>query len=82
MAWIETIDDSKWTGELAKMRTRVVDSETGSVDNILAVHSLDAGSLKAHLGLYLQAMKGTESLPKVEREMIAVVVSKANGCHY
>jgi len=48
----------------------------------MAVHSLDAGSMKAHLALYQQAMRGTKSLRKVEREMIALVVSKTNGCHY
>jgi AhpD family alkylhydroperoxidase len=27
-------------------------------------------------------MKGTKTLRKVEREMIALVVSKKNDCHY
>ena len=61
---------------------RLLIPATDKVDNIMAVHSLDPGSLKAHLALYKQAMRGTESLPKVDREMIALVVSKTNGCHY
>jgi len=82
MAWIKTIDEADWHDGLAELRPKVVDPETGQVDNIMSVHSLDAGSLKAHLALYRQAMRGTVSLPKVEREMIALVVSKTNGCHY
>ena len=82
MSWIDEIDVSKWEGELADLRSQVIDPETGKADHILTVHSLDAGSLRAHLGLYRQAMQGTSTLPKVDREMIALVVSKLNGCHY
>jgi alkylhydroperoxidase family enzyme len=82
MAWIKTIDASEWSGELAEIRSSIADPQSGKVDNILAIHSLDAGSLRAHFDLYLQSMKGTETLPKVDREMIAVIVSKENSCHY
>lgn len=82
MTWIETIDDSQWQGELAALQQRVADPKTGHIDNIMAVHSLDPGSMKAHLGLYQQAMRGTATLPKVDREMIALIVSQANECHY
>jgi len=82
MAWIETVDEPDWDAELEGLRHQVTDPATGRVDNIMAIHSLDAGSLKAHLALYMQAMRGTPSLPKAEREMIALVVSQANACHY
>jgi len=82
MTWIETIDESQWNGELAELRKQIADPTTGRVDNIMAVHGIDAGSLKAHLALYQQAMRGTASLPKVDREMIALIVSQTNGCHY
>lgn len=82
MPWIKTIDDSQWEGELAELKPAVSDPNTGTVDNIMSVHSLDIGSLKAHLLIYRQAMRSTKSLPKVDREMIALVVSKTNGCHY
>ena len=54
----------------------------GQLDNILQIHSLDPASLRAHLALYTNAMTGTDTLPRVEREMIAVLVSGINGCHY
>ena len=82
MAWIETIDDREWQGELAALRPEVVDKVHGRVDHILAIHSLDPASLRAHLALYSQAMRGTASLRKVDREMIALVVSVVNECHY
>ena len=81
--WIETIDDREWTeGELAELRPRVVDPEHGRVDNVLTVHSIDPGSLRAHVDLYAQAMRSTKTLRKVDRELIALVVSKINRCHY
>ena len=82
MAWIDIPDDREWEGELAEYRPRGVDRDTGRVDNILSVHGLDLGSLQAHQTLYAQAMKGTKTLRKVDREMIALVVSIANDCHY
>ncbi len=82
MAWIKTVPPSEWDGKLEPLKAGVTDPDTGDVDNIISVHSLDAGSMQAHLGLYMQAMKGTDTLPKVDREMIALVVSKTNGCHY
>ena len=82
MTWIETINDEHWDGRLSELRPKVTDPETGQVDNIMAVHSLDPGSMNAHVVLYQQAMRGTVTLPKVDREMIALIVSKTNGCHY
>lgn len=82
MAWIEQHDDRSWTDELATIRPGVVDPEHDRVDNIIGVHSLDPSSMSAHLGLYRHAMAGTKTLRKVEREMIALVVSAINDCEY
>lgn len=84
MSWIETVPDDEWADDpgLASMHERVVDSTYGRVDNIMAIHSLDPGSMRAHLALYNQAMRGTATLRKVDREMIALVVSTVNECHY
>lgn len=82
MAWIETIDAAAAEGVLADLYARVRDPATGAVDNILAVHALHPAGLKAHFALYGAAMQGTRGLPKAEREMIALLVSVLNGCHY
>ncbi len=82
MAWIETVPDDEWTGDLAPFHEAVADRESGRVDNIMAVHSLNPRGLAAHNGLYMSAMSGTASLRKVERELVALVVSLENHCHY
>ena len=61
---------------------KVKDQENGRVDNIMAVHSINPRSLEAHSAVYSSAMSGTASLRKVERELIAFVVSLENSCHY
>ncbi|MEZ4414430.1 MAG: carboxymuconolactone decarboxylase family protein [Gemmatimonadota bacterium] len=51
-------------------------------DHILRIHALDPPSLEHHYRLYEHAMRGPSPLSRVEREMIAVVVSAANDCFY
>ena len=82
MAWIETIREDHWEGDLAELRSNVEDAASGRVDNIMQIHSLNPSALAAHDALYRSAMSGTASLRKVERELIALVVSKLNECHY
>jgi alkylhydroperoxidase family enzyme len=80
--WIDAPHEDEWEEELARLKDRVIDPKWNRVDWIMRIHGLDAGSLKAHDILYSQAMKSTRTLRKVEREMIAVVVSGINECHY
>lgn len=82
MAWIDTIPDEEWTGDLEPLYQSLVDPTYGRVDNILAVHSLNARGMAAHNQLYASAMRGTRTLRKVERELVALVVSMENACHY
>ncbi|MEA3501226.1 MAG: hypothetical protein U9R47_00505 [Actinomycetota bacterium] len=82
MSWIEVINEAEWDGELGELRDRVVDPKTGRVDHIMAVHSINPRSLAAHDALYRSAMTGTATLRKVDRELIALVVSTINECHY
>ena len=82
MARIEIVPDDSWEGELGEMYPKVVDPTYGRVDYILAVHSLNPLSMAAHQALYMSAMAGTATLRKVERELIALVVSLENDCHY
>ncbi|MFV1999936.1 MAG: peroxidase [Acidimicrobiia bacterium] len=82
MAWIETLREDGWHGDLVSIYGMVVDDEHGRVDNILQIHSLDPKSMEAHQLLYASSMSGTRSLRKVERELIALVVSTINECDY
>ena len=82
MAWIRTIDPSDSEGTLRELYRAVADPSTGALDHIMRVHSLHPKGLRAHYDLYRAVMTGTRSLRKVDREMIALVVSRANACHY
>jgi len=78
------VPDERWneTPGLDEQYSGVVDSDFGRVDNIMAIHSLNPAGLAAHNALYISAMTGTKTLRKVERELIAFVVSLENHCHY
>lgn len=84
MAWIESVPDAQWKNRegLADQYDAVVDKTYGRVDQIMAIHSLNPAGLAAHNALYTSAMTGTATLRKVERELIALVVSLENHCHY
>lgn len=84
MAWIRVIPDDEWPAHegLDDQVEAVTDPTHGRIDNIMAIHSLNPIGLAAHNTLYLSAMRGTASLRKVERELIAYVVSLENHCHY
>ena len=82
MSWIDEVDESDAVGELRQLFDDARDPETGRLDHILRIHSLHPRGLRAHLELYKAVMRGTKTLRKVDREMIALVASGLNGCHY
>jgi len=82
VAWIPMIPEDEATGELAELYSRVIEPGSSVVDNVLKVHSLHPAGLAAHFELYRAAMSGTAGLRRVDRELIAVVVSRINDCHY
>ena len=82
MSWIRMIPEDEANEELAALYARVLDPRTGQLDHIMQVHSLHPKGLAAHQELYSAVMSGTKSLRKVERELIALVVSQENECHY
>lgn len=82
MAWIETLPFSEWSGELAELAPAVGDPDNDRVDHILGVHSLNPRAMAAHQAVYTSAMAGTKTLRKVDRELVAFVVSQLNDCHY
>ncbi|HKZ72463.1 MAG TPA: peroxidase-related enzyme [Steroidobacteraceae bacterium] len=60
----------------------VCDARIGFLPNVLAAYSFDATKLRAFVDMYNDLMLGDSRLTKLEREMIAVVVSSANRCYY
>tara|TARA_B100000408_G_scaffold37548_1_gene28290 strand:- start:203 stop:448 length:246 start_codon:yes stop_codon:yes gene_type:complete len=81
MAWIPMIKEDKAEAELKDWYDKLREP-WGGVDNIMKIHSLNVNTLKGHYELYLSAMKGTKDLSHKQREMVAIVVSTVNQCHY
>lgn len=81
-AWIHVIPEEEAEGELKALYEQEFDSEKQGTDNILAVHSLNPPTLRAHADLYHTVMHAKSPLSRSEREMVAVVVSAINKCHY
>lgn len=54
----------------------------GIVPNVLRAYAFDIAKLNAFTALYNDLMLGESGLSKLEREMIAVVVSSINRCYY
>jgi uncharacterized peroxidase-related enzyme len=81
-AWINIVPEEEADGELKALYQQEFDSEKQGTDNILAVHSLNPPTLRAHADLYHTVMHAKSPLSRSEREMVAVVVSAINQCHY
>lgn len=60
----------------------VCDERIGFVPNVLAAYTFEQKKLRAFIGMYNDLMLEDSPLTKLEREMIAVVVSSANRCYY
>ena len=61
---------------------RICEEKIGFVPNVLAAYSFDEKKLRAFIGFYNELMLEESPLSRLEREMIAVVVSSANRCYY
>ncbi len=82
MTWIDEIDESDAGGKLADLYARMKDPLGPGVANIMKCQSLDPAAMEGHAGIYAAIVRGTRELPRAEREMIAVTVSRLNDCHY
>ena len=82
MAWIKMISEEDAEGKLADLYNKYRSRDSGRMDHILKIHSLDPPTMESHIQMYKQLMFGPSELSRKEREMIAVVVSVENSCHY
>jgi len=81
MAWIRTIEHHESDGALREEYDKAV-LRAGHVYNIVKIMGLRPSHLKAGVDLYGALMHGPSTLTRKQREMLAVVVSGANRCHY
>ena len=81
MAHLRLIDVEEATGLLKEEYDAAVE-RAGKVFNIVKSMSLRPGVLKRSMELYKGIMFGPSGLSRQERELLAVVVSRQNDCHY
>ena len=81
MAHLRLIDVEEATG-LLKDEYEAAVGRAGKVFNIVKSMSLRPGVLKRSMELYKEIMFGPSGLSRQERELLAVVVSRQNDCHY
>jgi hypothetical protein len=72
MAFISYVQDSD-----IPERDRVSDD-----DNIIRIHGVHSRVMRHHYDLYIELMRRKSPLTRRQREMIGVVVSAYNDCHY
>jgi len=81
MAYIRYVSGAEAPPDLKAMYDRF-HQKAGYVANILRIHGLNPPSLEAHFAYYRTVVLGPSPLSRAQREMIAVVVSSINECHY
>jgi alkylhydroperoxidase family enzyme len=75
------VDEDEASGLLKEEYDAAV-SRAGKVFNIVKAMSLQPAVLRRSMQLYRETMFGRFGLSRLERELLAVVVSRANDCHY
>ncbi|MCZ7624605.1 MAG: peroxidase [Candidatus Methylomirabilota bacterium] len=81
MTWINVIEEREAQGNL-KSLYEGLRKQTGMVPNIMKVFSLHPEAMGATLQMFQVLMYGPAALGRAQREMIALVVSSINRCHY
>ena len=81
MAWIEQVDEDRAEGLLARIY-EAARARAGRVANIVKLQSTNPFALQSCMSLYMTVMMRDSPLSRAQREMLAVVVSRANDCHY
>tara|TARA_R110002072_G_scaffold192412_3_gene349420 strand:- start:13413 stop:13976 length:564 start_codon:yes stop_codon:yes gene_type:complete len=81
MPYIDVISHEEATDDLKDIYDNLV-ATRGKLADVHMIQSLNPKSIVNHMDLYMTIMFGKSPLKRVQREMMAVVVSKANNCEY
>jgi uncharacterized peroxidase-related enzyme len=80
-SWLRVPPETDVPAEVQPLFDKAVE-KLGFVPNVLRVYALRPRHLELWNSFYDELMRGESTLTKVQREMIAVVVSTVNRCHY
>ena len=81
MAWIKQVPIPEAEGLLKEQFDAAV-KRAGRVYNIVHAMSLSPRAMRDSIAFYLTLMHGESALSRVQRELLATVVSAELGCHY
>ncbi len=81
MPWIKQIPIEEATG-LLKQQFDAALKRAGRVWNIVHIMSLNPRAMRDSIGFYATIMMGESPLTRVQREMLATVVSAELHCYY
>lgn len=81
MPWIKQISIEEATG-LLKSQFEAALKRAGRVWHIVHIMSLNPRLMRDSMALYSTAMMGPSPLSRIQREMLATVVSFENNCYY
>jgi uncharacterized peroxidase-related enzyme len=81
IAWLHVPAEGEVPAEVRALWAKPLE-RLGFVPNVLRVFALRPNHLLAWWAYYDELLRGESGLTKAQREMIAVVVSAANRCHY
>ncbi len=76
------LPDPETLDEDMRAYLEICQDKLGLVPNVLRTFSANQDKLRAFSAYYNQLMLAPSGLSKLEREMVAVVVSSANRCYY
>ncbi len=81
MAHIRPVPPDEAEGETKREYDRAL-RRADRIWNIVSIQSHNGPVLRDSMRLYSSTMYGESPLSRAQREMIAVVTSGINGCHY
>lgn len=81
MPWIEQVPVDKATGLLKKLFDEAI-ARAGRVWNVVHIMSLNPPVMRDSVKLYSSLMHGRSPLSRMQRELLATVVSAELECYY
>ena len=81
ICWLHVPPEDEVPAEVKELWAKPLE-KLGFVPNVLRVYALRPRHLQLWNQFYEELMRGESGLTKAQREMIAVVVSATNRCHY
>ena len=82
MPYIRQVSDAEAQGAAKRELDAARKRAAGRVWNIVRIMTPNPAALRASMSLYSVLMFGESPLTRAQREMLAVVVSRVNDCHY